>query len=337
MNGIKLCKPEHIDRLVAHRQGELKFGEKLQFVSNIEELKEHKAKYVILGISEDIGVRANHGRPGTSGAWDSFLSAFVNIQVNRFNNPENCILLGELECRDLMEKAEYIDDTDPNYHIKLGDMVEKIDDKLSTLIEQIIRANKIPVVIGGGHNNSFGNIKGASRALEQPINVINIDAHTDLRQLEHRHSGNGFSYAIEGWYLRNYSIFGLHKNYTPEYIFRQMEDSENIRYELAEDLLKLPNELPQNFEKALQFVGDTKFGFELDCDAIAHFPSSAISPAGFRLEQVRNFVSMASKNKNCCYFHICEAAPGKDNSTIVGKALTYLVTDFIGKSQPDLL
>ncbi|MUP46159.1 formimidoylglutamase [Gramella sp. BOM4] len=327
MSGIKFCKKEHIHRMIAFRKGEVKFGEKIQFVSSLEELKQHSSKYVILGISEDIGVRANHGKAGTSEAWNSFLSAFVNIQVNRFNDPENCILLGELELRDLMEKASFIDDTDPNYYIKLGDMVKKIDVILSEVIEQIISAKKIPVVIGGGHNNSYGNIKGAAKAFSRPVNVINIDAHTDLRQLEHRHSGNGFSYAIEGQFLKDYHIFGLHKNYTPEYIFEQMHASETIKYSLFEDLAGSPEQLNSEFKKALDFTARSSFGFELDCDAIAHFPSSASSPAGFSLEQVRNFVNLVAENENCCYFHICEAAP-TDNSR-VGKALSYLVSDFI--------
>jgi formiminoglutamase len=40
-------------------------------------------------------------------------------------------------------------------------------------------------------------------------------------------------------------------------------------------------------------------------------------------------VQLAASEKNCCYFHICEAAPTKKNEGQVGKALSYLVTDFI--------
>jgi hypothetical protein len=32
-------------------------------------LKTCEAKYVLLGIPEDIGIRANYGRPGSSSAW----------------------------------------------------------------------------------------------------------------------------------------------------------------------------------------------------------------------------------------------------------------------------
>lgn len=329
MKALKIYKPSDIANLISRRKGEMKFGEKLEFVSSLEELDSNSAKYVLIGIPEDIGVRANYGKPGTSKAWNSLLSSVVNIQVNRFNNPENLVLLGELNSKEFMQKAANIDDTDPNYFIKLGDLVKEIDQLVADLIEKIISYGKIPIIVGGGHNNAYGNIKGAAKGTGNPINVINIDAHTDLRQLEHRHSGNGFSYAIEGQYLCRYSVFGLHKNYTPEYIFKQMDISENMNYYLAEDLLKFPDELNRRFQECIHTVDDTKFGFELDCDAIADFPSSAQSPAGFSVNQIRNFINMISKNKNCCYFHICEAAPEERDTGQIGKTLSYFVSDFI--------
>ncbi len=329
MNGLNFFKSTHIERLISKRNGEQKFGERLQFVANLEELKTHKAKYVLLGIPEDIGVRANFGKPGTSRAWKTTLSSLVNIQVNQFNDPKNLILLGEVDCNPLMKRASLIDESDPNYHAKLGDLVKETDQLVSEIIAKIVGSGKIPIIIGGGHNNAYGNIKGSAKALKKPLNVLNIDAHTDLRQLEHRHSGNGFSYAIEGLYLNKYSIFGLHKNYTPEYIFKGMEASPNINFKLLEDLSEEQGNISDNFQQMLQGINDSSFGFELDCDAIADFPSSAKSPSGFSVDQVRNFLRLVSKDENCCYFHICEAAPEEDNSAWVGKALSYFISDFI--------
>lgn len=329
MNELKLYRPADIEKMITKRNGEVKFGENLQFVSSIEALDDNSAKYVLLGIPEDIGVRANYGKPGSSNAWNATLQSLLNIQVNRFNNPENVILLGELDCKDLMDRASLIDTSDPNYYPKLGDLVKKIDQLLADIIETLVSKNKIPIIIGGGHNNAYGNIKGSAKALNDPINVLNIDAHTDLRQLEHRHSGNGFSYAIEGQYLRKYNVFGLHKNYTPDYIFKQMDASDNFNYFIAEDLMKYPDEVGTKFQECLKIINRSNFGLELDCDAIADFPSSAKSPTGFSVNDIRNFIKTASKSENCCYFHICEASPENQNASQVGKALSYFITDFI--------
>ncbi|GAA4325513.1 formimidoylglutamase [Pontixanthobacter gangjinensis] len=329
MKGLKLYKKSHFEKLISKRKGETKFGEKIQLIDNFDELASHPAKYVIFGIPEDIGVRANHGKAGTSRAWESLINALVNIQVNRFNDPENLILLGQLDCEELMEKASWMDESDPNYFPKLGDLVKKLDLLVADLVEAIISLGKVPVIIGGGHNNAYGNIKGAAKALKTPINAMNIDAHTDLRQLEHRHSGNGFSYAIEGGFLNKYCVFGLHKNYTPEYIFKEMDATENLQYRLVEELLESPGDLSHTFSKELENIGASKFGFELDCDAIANFPSSAKSPSGFNIEQVRSFIRKVSKNDDCCYFHICEAAPDETNAPQVAKALSYFISDFL--------
>ncbi len=91
--------------------------------------------------------------------------------------------------------------------------VETIDQSVNQLVYSIVKAGKIPIVVGGGHNNAYGIIKGCALALKTKINTINFDAHTDLRALEGRHSGNGFSYAIDEGFLNRYFIFGLHENH----------------------------------------------------------------------------------------------------------------------------
>lgn len=89
--------------------------------------------------------------------------------------------------------------------------MEKIDAVVAETVKKILSAGKIPITIGGGHNNAFGIIKGASEAFEKPVNVLNIDAHTDLRKLEHRHSGNGFSFALKKGFYRNMPFWDTSK------------------------------------------------------------------------------------------------------------------------------
>ena len=324
MKILKSYDRREILKYVSSRPGETKLGEKIGFISGLEELEKTSAQFVIFGIPEDIGVRANHGKAGTSGAWEAFLKAFLNVQVNRFSNPSKMLLLGEIAVSEEMRKAAHVDMTDPNYVEKLGGQVEKVDEKVSEVVRLILEAGKTPIIVGGGHNNAFGNIKGASQALQKPINVINIDAHTDLRKTDFRHSGNGFSYALKNGFLKRYYIYGLHENYTPEYIFEEMKNSEGIKFVLFEDLQSDPI-LP--FSEALNFINEENFGLELDCDAIANFPSSAVSPTGFSLEDARHLLKQAAKEKNCIYLHVCEASENGHFPT--GKALSYLVTDFI--------
>ncbi|MDB2426865.1 arginase family protein, partial [Flavobacteriaceae bacterium] len=162
-------------------------------------------------IKEDIGIRANHGRPGAKETWNEVLKKLLNIQNNEFLNGSNILVLGHLDFSNLYISHQ---STDANKLLKTyRKQVEKIDQIVNQLVYSIVKAGKTPIIIGGGHNNSYGIIKGCALALKTKINTINFDAHTDLRAQEGRHSGNGFSYAIEEGFLDRYFIFGPHENY----------------------------------------------------------------------------------------------------------------------------
>jgi formiminoglutamase len=330
---MKFYTREDLKKHTSWRWGEEKFGDLVGVVNSWEALKKSKATYVLLGIPEDVGVRANQGRPGAVNAWKSCLSALCNIQNNNYTNPSNTVILGEIVCTSQQESAMSLDREDPFYPTKMGSLVKEIDEKVSSVIAQIILANKIPVIIGGGHNNSFGNIKGTATALGAPIHCINLDAHTDFRPLEHRHSGNGFSFAMEEGYLDKYYILGLHKNYTAGAVFKKMHaKKKNIKYSFFEDFIQ-GTPFTEMLGEAKIFCTLKPFGLELDMDAIKEMGSSAISPSGFTLEQARQYVSYFSRLKNCKYIHICEAAPKYElHHNQVAKALSYLVSDVISKA-----
>lgn len=329
MEKFKIYSKESIAGLISERSGEFKFGQRIQFVASFEELKNCDAKFVIFGVPEDIGIRANYGKPGAATTWKAFLAAFLNIQKNRFNFPGDCILLGELDCEEWMKQASEIFPYDANYHQNLGKLVSEIDEVVSEVVSRIISEKKVPIIIGGGHNNAFGNIKGTFAGLGKPINILNIDAHTDLRNTAYRHSGNGFSQAIQENFLKKYAVFGLHENYTPETIFGQMETNENIDFHLFENLLNLTcDEKKNELGKKTDFL-EKEFGLEIDCDCMTNFPSSALTPSGFSVNELRAFVKMLGQF-DPHYLHLCEASA--ENETWVGKALAYLVSDFMKRN-----
>lgn len=323
---LHIQSKEALQNSIAKRTGETKLGETLHCCYSLEDIKKSDAHYVIFGIAEDIGVQANYGKSGTSKAWKTFLTTIVNCQENSHNHGNNILILGHISV------TPDIEITSQTPKELLGDIVKRIDSKVAQVVKTIIDAGKFPIIIGGGHNNAYGNLKGASQAYGKAINAINIDAHTDLRHHDYRHSGNGFSYALhhpETPFLDKYVVYGLHKNYTPQYIFDQFEKhSQQLKYYCIEDLWDKNKQIEQ-FKIGLSFVKQEPFGIELDCDAIAHFPSSAQSPLGFDLDTVVQCVTYAASQKKCTYFHICEAAPTKKTRGQVGKALSYLVTDFI--------
>tara|TARA_R110002051_G_scaffold107616_2_gene180480 strand:+ start:29348 stop:30343 length:996 start_codon:yes stop_codon:yes gene_type:complete len=314
-----------IAKRLSPRDGETKMGETLHYVSSLDAIANSKAKFVVFGIEEDIGVRANYGKKGAARAWDAFLNAFIQVQAN-VHNQSKVLVLGHIK----VVPHTSINTETPK--TELGDMVARIDKMVAQVVKTIVAAGKFPIIIGGGHNNAFGNLKGASLALGKAINALNIDAHSDLRATDYRHSGNGFRYAMEaedGPFLDTYSIFGLHKNYTPSYIFEWMNARKpKVAYRFFEEMMPIEQTL-ESFKSIVKTVNNGPFGLELDCDAIINFPSSAQTPSGFDMNTTRSLVQMAGREKQCCYFHICEAAPTKKNAGQVGKALSYFITDFM--------
>jgi len=334
MDKLVLFNTEQLKSLLNKRPNESKFGEHiavLSSVSNIyEQLKNLDVTFVIIGLPEDVGVFANFGESGTSAAYEATIKILLNIQSNQFTNASKVLILGHLNFEDELEKLKQLDPTKKKDIAKVRKMVIKIDKYVSKVIHDIVKAGKKPIIIGGGHNNAYGNIKGTSLALNTPVNAVNFDAHTGFRSEEGRHSGNGFTYAYTEGFLKNYFVFGLHENYTSRNIFKIIDKLKTINYNTFDDIaIRKSLSFKSEMERALKHVSNKPFGIEIDCDAIENITSSAMSPSGFSVNQARRFVYFFAQHNNAAYLHICEAAPTSDNESQVGKLITYLITDFI--------
>lgn len=328
-------------KITNHRSGEVKFGEKMILIPKEEEiipfLENSEAQFVLFGIPEDVGIRANFGRKGADSAWKSALSSLANIQHNKFCKGSNLIILGELDVENEMKAIENLDFNVLSDRKKMSDLVTAIDKEVVHIMTQIVKSKKIPIVIGGGHNNSYGNIKGTALAKGKPINAINFDAHSDFRILEGRHSGNGFSYAYEEGFLQNYFIFGLHESYTSKSVLHRLKEIENVQIATYDEIkIRKEKDFVVEMNTALSFIKNDSYGIEIDLDAIPFIPSSAMTLSGFSVEELRQFIYFFGKQEKAAYIHICEGAPSLDNEKnnhLVGKLIAYLITDFMKAKQ----
>ena len=280
------------------------------------------------------------GIGGTDSAWLSFLHAFLNTQSNDFLEGGNILLLGHFDFSDmeqLIEKnAHSFDEKLEAYR----HAVNTIDDEVEQLIHIITQNKKIPIVIGGGHNNSYPCIKGAAKGFYKAgvipiaqINAINLDAHADFRPMEGRHSGNGFSYAEADGYLEKYCVLGLHENYIPQNVWMDMVNNPFVDCITYEDIfLHEKRTFLQAVGHATDFTSDTLCGIEIDLDCIENTLSSASSPVGISINHARQFICFASADSKVAYLNISEgAAQLSDGRTSAGtgKLISYLVSDFV--------
>ena len=344
MQHFKFYNKQDILSLTRLRRFETKLGERLTVISDPARIEEafqaSTAKFVIFGIPEDIGIRANQGIAGSETAWLSFLQAFLNIQSNDFFSGDDIMLAGHFDFGDILHLVEHTARTDDEKLEAYRHAVNTIDEEVEKLSKLITEHEKIPIVIGGGHNNAYPLIKGTAKGWHKAgklplaqINCINLDAHSDYRPLEGRHSGNPFRYAEEDGYLHKYCILGLHENYLPQNIWIDIVNNPFIDCITFEDIfLHNKRTFMQAVMHATGFTEDTLAGIELDLDAVQQALSSACTPTGVSPLHARQFISMAATDAKPAYLHICEGATrladGRTDHS-VGKLISYLVSDFV--------
>ncbi len=344
MQRFRFYNKEDVLTLTKIRRFETKLGERVQLVNTREQfeqvLEKSNAKYVLFGIPEDIGVKANGGVGGTNTAWFPFLNAFLNTQSSDFLQGDEIMLLGHFDFSDIETLIEGNAHGHDEKIEAYRHAVTLVDEDVEQLTKIITARNKIPIAIGGGHNNAYPLIKGAAKGLHKAgvlplaqINCINLDAHTDYRPAEGRHSGNAFRYAEDDGYLQKYCVVGVHENYIPQNVWIDIVNNPFIDLITYEDIfLHEKRNFIQSVAHATGFTEDMHTGIELDLDCIEHTLSSAITPSGITALHARKYISFAATDCKVAYLHICEGASflndGRKNDT-TGKLISYLVSDFI--------
>jgi formiminoglutamase len=325
---IRFYTKSEITALINAREGEKKVGELLNIAHSEDDLEKYlssnEIKYFILGVPEDIGPRANHGKPGSHLAFQAFLQSFLNHQANKYFPLEKIAFLGRLPIKHLQKNSE------EDSIALLREKTSKIDSALFPVIQRLSAHGKIPIVVGGGHNNAYPNIKGISLAKKQAISVINLDPHADFRQKEGRHSGNGFSYAWDEGFLNEYHVFGLNPYFNSEEMLDRMMEEE-VSFTPFEPSFCTYTGFENMLSLALGKMKGERLGIELDLDSIANFPVSAITPDGITLQQAKEYARICGNDPRSSYLHICEGSPVhmENGDIIIGKSISSIILSFI--------
>ncbi|WP_435275573.1 formimidoylglutamase [Psychrobium sp. nBUS_13] len=347
MTQIQFSTASSITPLISHRENELKIGQQLLLAESdtlevvLETFKRKGAKFILLGIPEDIGPRANLGRGGSTEGWQAFLSRFLNLQQNNFIRSNEIGLLGHIITDDLQRLSNDLDLATTSGLNTIRELVSQLDERVSKIIKAIASLDLIPIIIGGGHNNAYGILKGMSQAKEQPMAAVNLDPHTDFRNIEGRHSGNGFSYAANENLLSHYFSLGMHelknsaaninslnKHHFPYVSYQQIYVRREVSFEQA-------------LEDACCYLNDSHapVGIELDVDAISFMPASAYTNVGVDVSDAQFYVHTIAQLPQSCYLHLAEGAPCQHPSGFdagvsdVGQGLAALVSSFIQSKQ----
>lgn len=308
---FELFNQEQAGTFYSKRAGETRVGE------IVPENSVATSKFILLGIEESAGPIANNGFSGSENAWSAFMANFLNTQIHKNFTGKDIAVLGTIK-----------NINPPVSIVEAKIQVEELDAFVLEVLNQELSQNQIPIVIGGGHNNALPLMRWSAQAND--INCINIDPHADCRNTEARHSGNSFSIALEEKTIKSYTVFGLHEAYNNQFILDFLE-KHSCFHTYYEDYLLGKSTLLADFQKRIIELPTTeKIAMEIDMDAIAFMPSSALSPSGFSVDEIRGVcLSLRTIQSKVAYLHFPEAAPKNPiEKKIVGKALSYFVRDF---------
>lgn len=139
---------------------------------DLNSVKQMDNAIAILGFCSDEGVRRNKGREGAKAAPPYLRKILANLPVH-FGTHRRLIDVGDI-------------------HIQGYDL-ESAQKALAMAVSKIRSLNGFPLIIGGGHEVTYGHFRGLSSDNKR-IGVINIDAHLDMRPLEEGKGNSGTSF-----------------------------------------------------------------------------------------------------------------------------------------------
>ena len=177
----RLEPPTPPERLI-DRADDLRLGHIVEYWRG-EVPKLRPGQSVLVGFPQDEGVRRNQGRPGAAQAphkirqylylltpWDAHHD--IDLTDHRPLDMGSVRITGSLE----------------DSQVALG-----------VVVAGILAQGAVPVILGGGHETAYGHYLGYL-AGSQPVGIINIDAHLDVRPCldgQRGHSGSPFRQALE--------------------------------------------------------------------------------------------------------------------------------------------
>ncbi len=313
---------ESIDRLVEPHQPK-RFGtdddRRLSGFVSFDRDALPRAEVVIVGFPVDEGVRRNGGRVGAAGAPDAVRNALYRLTPNaRFY----------AAFTDLLTRTVDIG------NIRPGSSLEEAQEALGRVAAHVLSAGSTLVVLGGGHETSYGHFLGYVEA-NTPVYIVNIDAHADVRPLVdgRGHSGSPFRQALEhpSGSCVGYTVAGLQKSRVPR---RHVEYLRNRKAGMywREDLRSLS---PETVFSATRSDSARMVTLDMDAIDVSFAPGvSAPSTNGLSVDEALAFAAAAGRDHLVRSLDIVETNPLYDHDTCTVRLAAALVWSFIdGLSQ----
>lgn len=275
--------------------------------------------FALIGFACDAGVKRNFGRPGAKDGPEEFRKIFGNLALT--TKTINIYDLGDILCP--------------------GIEVETAQEDLSTIVSWTLNQKLLPIIIGGGHELSFGGYLGASNTRPANIGIINFDAHFDLRPIKSNksHSGNSFT-QIASWCKKNnrafdYLVLGIQPAANTFSLYEKAKEL-NVSFLEAEYLFSYPEQAQIILEKFLSTQSHIYFSLCMDVFSQALAPGvSAPQSLGLWPQQVLPFINQIIDSGKLVCFDIAEYSPPLDINNQTGKLCASIIHALLTRAHKD--
>ncbi|TNE72124.1 hypothetical protein EP331_07915 [bacterium] len=272
----------------------------IRLFSLISQEIQTQTKIVLIGFPVDEGVRRNGGRAGARFAPDAIRSNLYRW-VPQIGLVAGFIAdVGNIDCENLsLDEAQH----------RLGDVVADCLEK-----------GLFPIVLGGGHETAYGHFLAYTKR-KTNVSIINLDAHTDVRDLKSGlgHSGSPFLQAMNhsSKALEAYHVIGAQRFAVAEHHADRVRSKGSIQW-MGEEV-RIP-------------ITETETYLTVDLDVIdqSEMPGvSATNPNGYSFSELKSLVKKIIKNKNLRSVDIVELNPLVDIQGMSGKRAAQLLYTII--------
>ncbi|MEJ0080828.1 MAG: formimidoylglutamase [Puia sp.] len=264
---------------------------------------EGKKAFALLGYASDAGVRRNQGRSGAATGPDA-IRKIAGSLANHFDSNISLIDAGNTICLS----------------------------HLSEIVAELLDKNYFPILLGGGHDISYGHFRGISKHLGKAIiGIINMDAHFDVRSPKNgENSGTAFSQIAEEASLNSrafhYLCLGIQKQSNTKSCFTRAHD-------LGVEYIPIEGFQIKNIEnilvRLLAFIYQVDAVYltiDMDGFSSAFAPGvSAPSPLGFSPDVATEVIRTISQSGKLVSMDIAELNPRYDLDDRTARLAAFLM------------
>lgn len=272
-------------------------------------------RVAIIGVPQDEGVKRNQGRPGAGRAPDEVRKYFYRLTPFNFKFEKQ---ITDLKIFDLG-------------NLKTDGELEEIHERLTFVVEKLIKSRILTIVIGGGHDIAFPNYLGFAKNFEKEKKaVLNIDTHLDVRDSRFRNSGTPFRQILESEYKPDQLIEVGIQNYANSIYHFEYALKKGVEIFTLDDVK----------EKGIDFILNTvkdrlkghfvHLSFDMDSVRNADAPGvSATYPDGLKAEDVLKIALFCGLNLNVKIFDVAEVNPEYDVDGKTSRLAAFFILNFL--------